>query len=1280
MKDAGEENTEAFKELQAQFEGFVSKAAELERARKYSDELKDSLSSMSRGLDLSVQAFESMVGIMQVGSGIASAFGASEEEAAEQMNKMVQLMGVLQGVQTLYNQAVQQGTFLNKANAAADKAIAAILPSVTTGTKAATVATKGFSLALKSIGIGLVLEAVSLLIGHWDKLKASVLEACPPLKNIGKIFEEITPIIAGVGNVILNLVTGPITTLINTLSKLFKGDFSGAASEIKSGLERTYNMAANFEKGYNSLKDENRRTQLQKDKEAEAKKLKYQIDTLEAKKGADAKYSEERQKLYAEYFAAKLLMYDKDSEEYKQVLLEMLGYDREVTENDKKVAADKLSTAEDYAKKLQEVNDKIQEDELATLKDGFFRKIQELRRQKLREVREAQEKGIKVKEATAAIERKYDALELAEVKSHTEKMADMYRNAIEEISKYRNEQVKKNYEVSSNFFDQTFDKIINRYEAAQTQMSKFFEDIGLSSEKKEKTDSFEYVYKNQTKYVEKTLDKLKDFRKEYDVLYSHILQTNDEISNEIGKLLEPSKIAKPNFFKDSVAETIGEVNKLYGDAQGDITRSFDEALERLNIFYDDAIDQSFNKLDELKEKYSKAMSQIFKLDEPERPRYSEDFSKDEWNIYKKELEGYEEAKKAREETIDFLRSIGKEFPKTQEEAQSLFTELNRETSDFTDAVQNLTGNIESQRFVLNEFKKTLEGSYKEPLAEINQEALALMPTFNLLYNQLKTEDEDYQQRLKDEATFLRGVKQELDDYKNEMNEALNAKFNVSSEKDVQNLSLSQQKKYRDEQVKNEEKYNDLLTEVTVAYNNKIEALFFEHQNKIDEINKKSLENRNKVVLQQNKVNVEYFKNYFDALEKLRNNYKNASSVGIEDQNIATVANFAQDILSVKEFKKEYENTFDAIQKKKDSLEKAFRSGIIDEKTFSQTISELDQLQNETKNALDGMAKTWQEKAKDIAEVVKAATSMISQAFSSIADMQANNALAQIEKEKDLLDKQNEILEEKLSKAEDIYSQHNDNVSTLQEELLTVRGDRQDFLLGKLDEEINQREKAWNVQKKIEAQQANNEKKKEALEKRQEQVERKRRKQQKVIDIQMAIANTALGVTSALALKPFTLALVMASLASALGLAQVATIAGTKTYGNGGKLSGPSHTQGGIQGTGAFSNINVEGGEMIVNKTTTSKNEPLLTFINSKKKKLDVNDFVEFYSSNGGDNIVRSTSNKFANGGILPTPAINPRKIASYMPKDNKKYYVSVEEIEDVSSHMNQVKAIAMGDN
>jgi hypothetical protein len=50
--------------------------------------------------------------------------------------------------------------------------------------------------------------------------------------------------------------------------------------------------------------------------------------------------------------------------------------------------------------------------------------------------------------------------------------------------------------------------------------------------------------------------------------------------------------------------------------------------------------------------------------------------------------------------------------------------------------------------------------------------------------------------------------------------------------------------------------------------------------------------------------------------------------------------------------------------------------------------------------------------------------------------------------------------------------------------------------------------------------------------------------------------------------------------------------------SGGLLVGPSHSQGGIRGTGSFSNIEVEGGEFIVNKKATQKNLGLLKSINS----------------------------------------------------------------------------------
>jgi hypothetical protein len=95
----------------------------------------------------------------------------------------------------------------------------------------------------------------------------------------------------------------------------------------------------------------------------------------------------------------------------------------------------------------------------------------------------------------------------------------------------------------------------------------------------------------------------------------------------------------------------------------------------------------------------------------------------------------------------------------------------------------------------------------------------------------------------------------------------------------------------------------------------------------------------------------------------------------------------------------------------------------------------------------------------------------------------------------------------------------------------------------------------------------------------------------------AIVNTAVAVTKALSLG-FPLGIVMAAVYGAMGAIQVATI--TKQLsklGTGGLLRGNSHNMGGIKGTGSFSNIEVEGGEFVVNKNSTKKYLPLIQAIN-----------------------------------------------------------------------------------
>ena len=1124
MRDAGKENTEEFAKLNAEFQELQQTVGGLEKARKFSDELKDSLSSASRGLDMTVQGFQALVGVLQVGAGAASLFGASEDEINEQMNRMVQLMGIAQGVQELYNQTLKEGTFLARANAAANSLLAKALPNVAKSGKGATLAMKGLKLSLKSIGIGVVISLIVKLVDVIGNFFTSLSNGTSELKGFQKVFDGISNIIAGVSNAVWEFISGPIKTLVSTIDKIIQGDFAGAAKAAVDGIKKQFNVIDNYSKAANDAEKKRNEERLRAKKEIEAKELKYKIDTLEASGEADAKYTAEAQKLYQEYFAAKLLMYEKDSDEYKQVLLEKLKYENELVSNDKANNEKKIQAAKNYANALKEVNDKIQDDEIAAMKDGFQKRLTELKRQRLREIREATEKGIKVKEAVAAINKKYNYLEQKEYENQNNIIVELQKKFEDKIQSLQGSTRERNFNASSSFFSQVIDKTVARYQNAINTLKDKFNEI--FTESKEKENSFDKIFKYDSD--------------------DGALKKIDEIS-EAFKALESGALKGGEEYKENLSKLIEETNKLYGDAQGNLSN----------------IKKTFK---DLKKTYGDEITSLSNIS-------------------------------IEDEAIDYLDKYLKEKRDTIINIEKLYEESNEKEKE----------------------------SY-----------LALTPALNIYLNELGKENDAYQERLN-------------------------------------NL-----KKYRQESLKLiDDKHPDRNSSLDKEIADAEEALFFEHQNRLNDIEKENLEIRNKIVLSQNKLAIEYYKEYFDNLEDIRSQFENADAVGLQNQDLAAVAKFSQSIISINKFKDKYNDSLKEIENSKKDLNKKFEAGIIDEKTFTQTTNELTQLENETKNALKSMEKDWKKWAKSIAEVSAAAISMISQAFTAIADMQANNALAQIEKEKDLLDKQNEILSEKLSEAEEIYSEHNDNVATLQEELLTARGERQNFLMDKLGQEITEREKAWSVQQKIEKQQEQNEKRKQMLEKRQEEVERKRRRQQKLIDIQMAIANTALGVTSALALKPFTLALVMASLAGALGAVQVATIAGTKTYGNGGKLSGPSHAQGGIPvgNTG----IEVEGSEYIINKRTTAQNENLLTFINGQKKKLDIDDFVNFFDKK--NNYTRNINgNRYANGGLLPVPSINAREVASYLPQENKQYFVSVREIEDVQTHMKQVKAIAEGND
>ena len=130
---------------------------------------------------------------------------------------------------------------------------------------------------------------------------------------------------------------------------------------------------------------------------------------------------------------------------------------------------------------------------------------------------------------------------------------------------------------------------------------------------------------------------------------------------------------------------------------------------------------------------------------------------------------------------------------------------------------------------------------------------------------------------------------------------------------------------------------------------------------------------------------------------------------------------------------------------------------------------------------------------------------------------------------------------------------------------------------------------------------------------------------------MTIGNTAQGAAKALAEWGWPLGPVFAGLMTALGMTQVALLAAQISkikpvkYADGGIINGKPHSQGGarIEGT----NLEVEGGEMVVSKRNTEKYKDVLYKINRNDPS------VRYLQSNKGsyaDEKIR----KYANGGTL----------------------------------------------
>lgn len=174
--------------------------------------------------------------------------------------------------------------------------------------------------AIAATGIGLLLVLLGELIANWDKVTEAV-------GNFVGGMDGLTEKLAGVGNVIKNLVTGPL----KALGQALRGNFKEAADTIKN----SFSIAANYAEGAARKAEENAEKATRKQAKETAEQLDYQIRMNEAKRGSDWKYTEEARKMYEQYFQNMLAQYDKNSKDYQEMLIKMEAYNREFNDHQK---------------------------------------------------------------------------------------------------------------------------------------------------------------------------------------------------------------------------------------------------------------------------------------------------------------------------------------------------------------------------------------------------------------------------------------------------------------------------------------------------------------------------------------------------------------------------------------------------------------------------------------------------------------------------------------------------------------------------------------------------------------------------------------------------------------------------------------------------------------------------------------------------------------------------------------------------------------------------------
>ena len=489
--------------------------------------------------------------------------------------------------------------------------------------------------------------------------------------------------------------------------------------------------------------------------------------------------------------------------------------------------------------------------------------------------------------------------------------------------------------------------------------------------------------------------------------------------------------------------------------------------------------------------------------------------------------------------------------------------------------------------------------------------------------------------------------------------------------------LITQTQYDEMERENHEKANQYLEDENARYIANLEQMDKDHQQRLAEIDRNATDQKRQYTKEALDNIIQTYNDFYNEIEQTaeRNTKQNTSGIGI--------INYTKERANLKNVQSQYTKLMTDIQKEYQDLQNKFDNNEISFNDFRLAKKELDGLSAEITEKYNDVSNKLKTLFSTVAQSVMQATQQYVQAFSSIwssisslMEMSLDNEERRLEKQQELLEEEYDMLEEQYQKQEELEKKHTDRVNSIEDELKTARGDRRENLINQLAQEKNAQIKALENERAIEKEKEQNQKKQQQLEKQQKALEKKRWEENKRNQIVQATINTFTAVTNALSVQPWFLGLALSAVALALGMANVAKIKAQKYYADGGLLTGKSHSQGGIKIPGT--NIEVEGNEYVINKTTTKYNQPLVEYINSKRRPITKDDLINFYDNGQHKLINKNLTGKYAEGGQLPVMNdIDVRDLVNYQqPQDNTQYVVSVVDIINAADNVRSIQTLA----